>query len=140
MSGPGSDGPFEVEVEPRNDEYHTDDDGWRNQVATLYSELHEQVDNTVRRGYPVEGSKGAVDQLVVALGSAGAFSAAVGCFRAWLRRDRGRRLDVRWEENGVEHFVTLTGDAVDAESVRMIARAAARRVGEPAWPVSTEPS
>ena len=139
MSSSGSDGTFEVAVEPRNDEYHTDDDRWRDQVATLYSELHAQVD-TVRRGYPVEGSKGAVDQLVLALGSAGAFSAAVGCFRAWLRRDRGRRLDVRWEENGVEHFVTLTGDAVDAESVRMVAQAAARRVGEPAWPVGIEPS
>jgi hypothetical protein len=138
MSGAGSGGPFEVAVEPRNDEYHTDDDRWRDQVATLYSELHAQVD-TARRGRPVEGSKGTVDQLVVALGSAGAFSAAVGCFRAWLRRDRGRRLDVRWEENGVERFVTLTGDAIDAESVRMVAQAAARRVGGPAWPASTEP-
>jgi hypothetical protein len=139
MSSSGSDGTFEVAVEPRNDEYHSDDDRWRDQVATLYSELHEQVD-TARRGHPAEGSKGTVDQLVVALGSAGAFSAAVGCFRAWLRRDRSRRLDVRWEENGVERFVTLTGDAVDVESVRMVARAAARRVGEPTWPVSTEPS
>ena len=139
MTGSGSDGPFEVAVEPRNDEYHTDDDRWRDQVGTLYSELHAQVD-TARRGHPVEGSKGTLDQLVVALGSAGAFSAAVACFRAWLQRDRSRRLDVRWEENGVERFVTLTGDAIDVESVRMVARAAAGRVGEPAWPVSTEPS
>jgi len=139
MSGSDSAGPLEVRVEPRNDDYHVDDDRWRDQVATLYSELHTQVD-TVQRGHPVEGSKGAVDELVVALGSAGAFTAAVSCFRAWLRRDRSRRLDVRWEENGVEHFVTLTGDAIDVESVRIVARAAAIQVGEPAWPVSTEPS
>jgi hypothetical protein len=77
MSGAGAAGPFEVAVEPRNDEYDPDDDRWRDQVATLYSDLHAQVD-TVRRGRPVQGAKDAVDQLIIALGSTGAFSAAVG--------------------------------------------------------------
>lgn len=79
MSGPGADGPFEVVVEPHNDHYHPDDDGWRSQVATLYSDLDGQVD-TVRRGRAVEGAKGAVDQLVIALGSAGVFGAVVDGF------------------------------------------------------------
>lgn len=130
MLGPSAGGLFEVAVEPRNDEYDPDDDRWRDQVATLYADLHAHVD-TVRRGYPVEGAKGAIDQVIIALGSAGAFSAAVDCLRAWLGRDRDRRIDVSWDENGVERHVTLTGETVDAETIQEIAKAAIGRVGRP---------
>jgi hypothetical protein len=128
MSSPSSGGPFEVAVEPHNDHYDPDDDRWRDQVATLVAELDAQVD-TVRRGRPVEGTKGAADQLIIALGSAGAFQAVVDCFRAWLGRDRDRRIDVRWDENGVERSVTLTGEAVDVDTIREIAKAGVDRVG-----------
>src|SRR5260221_9099120 len=101
MSSPGPEGPFELEIDPRNEKYYPDDDRWRDQVATLYADLHAQVD-TVRRERPVEGAKGTIDQLIIALGSAGALSAVVDCFRAWLGRDRDRRIDVRWNDNGVE--------------------------------------
>lgn len=40
----GADGPFEVAVEPQNDQYDPDDNRWRDQVATLYTDLHAQVD------------------------------------------------------------------------------------------------
>jgi len=36
--------------------------------------------------------------------------------------------------------VTLTGDAIDVDSVGEIAKAAARRVGGVEWPASTAPS
>ena len=134
-----SSGRFELAVEARNDQYRSDDDRWRAQVATLHQDLHAQVD-TVERGHPVTGAKGTLDQLVIALGSAGAFTAALDCFRAWLQRDKGRRIDVRWDEDGVERYVTFTGDAVDADSVRVIAEAAAKRVGGQAWAAATEPS
>lgn len=62
----------------------------------------------------------------------GALTAAVDCFRAWLGRDRDRRIDVRWDENGAERSVTLTGEAVDTETVREIARAALSRGAGPA--------
>jgi hypothetical protein len=139
MSGSGSGGLLEVAIEPRNDEYDPDDDRWRDQVATLYADLDAQVD-TVRRGRPVEGTKGAVDQLIIALGSAGVFHAAVDCLRAWLGRDRDRRIDVRWVENGVERSVTLTGEAVDDKTVREIAKAAVARAGGQPWQAGTVPS
>lgn len=139
MSGPGVGGPFEVAVEPHNDQYDPDAEGWRDQVATLYADLDAQVDTT-RRARPVEGAKGAVDQLIVALGSAGVFAAVVDCLRAWLGRDRDRRIDVRWVENGEERSVTLTGEAVDARTVREIAKAAVARAGGPSWPAGTGPS
>jgi Effector Associated Constant Component 1 len=135
--------PFELAVEPRNEEYDRDDEGWRDQVVTLYADLHTNVD-VVSRGCPVEGDaakKGGLDQLIIALGSAGAFSAVVDCFRAWLGRDRDRRIDIRWDdENGVERSATLTGEAIDVETLRDVARAAIARVGGPAWPAGTLPS
>ena len=130
---------FEVVIEPYTDEYSRDDNRWRAQVATLRRELQAQVD-TVDRGRLVPGAKGAIDELIVALGSAGAFTAMVECIRAWLGRDKSRRIEVRWDENGVDRFVTFQGDAVDSETVREIARAAAARIGGQAWPAATEPS
>jgi hypothetical protein len=130
---------LELVIEPRNDEYGRDDDRWRAQVATLHQELQARVD-TVSRGRLVSGTKGTIDELIVALGSAGAFTAMVDCFRAWLGRDKSRRIDVRWDEDGTERHVTFQGDAVDSETMREIARAAAARVGGQAWPAGTEPS
>ena len=138
MSGDGPGRVLEVVVDPRNDRYDPDDDGWRAQVATLYADLDAQVD-TIRRARPADGAKGAADQLIIALGSAGVFAAVVDCLRAWLGRDRDRRVEVRWVENGMERSVTLTGQAVDDRTVREIAKAAVARVGGPPWPAGTGP-
>jgi hypothetical protein len=105
----------------------------------LYADLDDSVD-TVRRDRPVAGAKGAVDQIVIAMGSAGVFTAAVDCLRAWLGRDRDRRIDLRWTESGVERSVTLTGEAVDTETMREVAKAAAAQVGGASWPTGTAPS
>jgi len=138
MSDSESGRPFEVAVEPHNDTYDPDDQGWRDQITTLYRELDAET-GIVRRGRPVEGAKGAVDQVIVALGSAGVFTAVVDCLRAWLSRDRDRRIDVRWVENGRERSVTLTGEAVDNQTIREIATAAVTRGGS-SWPAGTVPS
>lgn len=130
---------FEFTIDPGSDDYHIDDERWRDQVAGLYSALREHV-YVAQRGHLVAGTKGGAEAIIIALGSAGAFTATVECFRAWLGRDRNRRIDVRWDENGVEHHVRLSGDAVDIDRVREIAKAAAHRVGGPLWPASTEPS
>jgi hypothetical protein len=135
----GTVGSFAIALEPRSDDYRPDDDRWRDQVVGLVSELRRQVD-VERRGSPQPGTKGTLDELIVALGSAGAFTATVECLRAWLGRDRSRRIDVRWEENGEQRYVTLSGEAIDVDSVRAIAQAAAHRVGGAGWPASTAPS
>jgi hypothetical protein len=130
---------LELVVEPRSADYDADDDRWRAQVGTLHQELAAQVD-TFQRGRSAPGTKGTVDQVIVALGSSGALTAAIECFRAWLQRDKSRSIDVRWDEGGVERHVTFSGANVDAATVKAITRAAAARVGGPAWPADTEPS
>ena len=130
---------LELVLEPRSDDYRPDDDRWREQVATLHRELRAAVETRLR-GRSAPGAKGTVDDLIVALGSAGAFTAMVDCLRAWLGRDRARTIDVRWDEDGTERFVTFRGDAVDRETVRVIAAAAAKRLEDGEWRAATEPS
>ncbi|SDI86369.1 hypothetical protein SAMN05444157_0533 [Frankineae bacterium MT45] len=136
MSTDDSGATFELAVELRSNDYYPDDERWLSQVNAYRSELHGLVD-THLQSRPLAGSKGGVDELIVALGSAGAFTAAVESFRAWLGRDRGRRIEVRWDDGGVEHYVSLTGEAIDVDSVRSIATAAAHRVGGSGWPDGT---
>ncbi|MDR7275995.1 effector-associated constant component EACC1 [Catenuloplanes atrovinosus] len=128
-----------LSVDARSDDYDPDDERWRRQVAGLHTEL-DTVADVRRSARPVPGTRGAVEQVIIALGGAGAFTAAVECLRAWLARDRGRRVDLRWNDNGVERYVTLTGQDVDAEAVRELSRAVSRRLGGPGWPADTEPS
>ena len=139
MPDPSGDRRLELVVEPRSDDYDEADDRWRAQVGTLYEELADRAD-TYRRGSSVPGTKGTVDQVILALGSSGALTAAVECFRAWLQRDKSRSIDVRWDEAGVERHVTFSGDNVDTATVKEIARAAAARVGGLAWSADTEHS
>ncbi len=130
---------LELVIEPRSDDYDAADDRWRAQVGTLQRDLAAHVE-TFQRSRSEPGAKGTVDEVILALGSSGALTAAVELFRAWLQRDKSRSIEVRWDEEGVERHVTFSGDNVDPATVREIARAAAARVGGPTWSASTEPS
>ena len=130
---------LELIIEPANDSYDPDDERWRDQVNGLLAELHDHVE-IHSRGHAAAGSKGAAAEIVIALGTAGAFTGTVECFRSWLGRDRHRRIDIRWSEDGVEQHVSLSGDGIDSAGVQEIARAAAHRVGGAGWPVGTGPS
>lgn len=131
---------LELVVEPASDAYDPDDERWRDQVSALLTELHAQTDVESRAAVHAAGTKGVSAEIILALGTAGTFTATVECFRAWLGRDRSRRIDIRWDDNGTERFVSLSGDGIDGEGVRDIARAAAARVGGSGWPADTGPS
>ncbi|HLM05709.1 MAG TPA: hypothetical protein VK402_11045 [Blastococcus sp.] len=135
MGGPSRpEAVLDLVLEPHSDRFDPDDDRWRRQVGDLYRGLDDELGGVRREGRPVEGTKGVVDTVILALGSAGAFTAAVEMVRAWLSRDRGRSLDVSWEVDGRKERVTVTGAAVDNEAIDTIASAVAARIGEKPWP------
>ena len=117
-------------LEPHSDRFDPDDDRWRSQVRDLYRDLTDEVGSLRREAQPAPGTKGAVDIVILALGSAGAFTATVECLRAWLSRDRSRRLDVAWEVDGRTERVTVSGDAIDNAAIERIAEAVAARIEE----------
>lgn len=135
-------GMFELLIEPGTGRYDPDDERWRRQVSDLYRDLDRDVGDLRRERAPVPGTKGAVESIVLALGSAGAFTVALDFFRAWLARDRSRSLDISWTVDGVQEQITVRGDAIDASTLQAIAAAAARRFGGSGeWPAaSTAPS
>lgn len=132
---------FEFVLEPQSDRYDADDERWRSQVGDLVDGLSREVGGVRRELTAVEGTKGSVESLVVALGSAGAFTAAVEFFRSWLGRDRSRSLDICWTAEQGQCRVSIRGDAVDQGTLQVVAEAAARQLGAVQGPwAATEPS
>ena len=133
MSRPVDNGPvtdhLELSLAVHSDRFDEEDEAWLEQEAQLFDALRTEV--PVRRdAVPAAGTKGMVESIIIALGSAGAFKAAVDCLRAWLARDRTRRIELAWTVDGHEERILLQGTAVsDAEFDRLaeLVRARAAR-------------
>jgi membrane-associated two-gene conflict system component 1 (EACC1) len=91
-------GTLEIRLVSRNDRYDDDDPRWLAQTATLVHDLRRDSGSVRLHRTPVPGTKGAVDQLILSLGSAGAFSVAVQLISAWLRRDRRRSVELTFTD------------------------------------------
>jgi len=101
---------LEIELVARNERYDDDDPRWLAQAATLVRDLRRDTEAVRVHRTPVPGTKGAVDQLILSLGSAGAFSVAVQLISTWLGRDRHRSVEL-----------TFTDAAGNSRTVRVAA-------------------
>ncbi len=140
MTPEGGDGDgFELVLEPRTDRFDADDERWLEQVSLLFRELQREVGGVTRRHRPVEGTKGGAETVILALGSAGAFSAGLEVLRSWLGRDRARRLDISYTVADRTESVSISGDAIDTDAMAKIAEAVAGRLEGAPW-TGTAPS
>jgi hypothetical protein len=71
-------------------------------------------------------AKVGADAVILALGSAGAITAAVEALRLWLARDRGRRVQLSWTIGGERREVELAADRLSEAGVRELLLAAVR--------------
>ena len=112
---------MEITLSTHSDRFGEDDEAWLAQEADLLASLRSEV--PVRRdAVAAPGEKGLVEGIILALGSAGAFKAAVDCLRAWLSRDRTRRIELAWSVDGHEERIVLQGTAIsDAEFEKLAA-------------------
>jgi hypothetical protein len=131
---------MDIRLHPESDKFDGEDPRWLGQVNDLYRELKQSVDGFRKESTTAPKGKGVAETVILALGSAGAFSAAVTCFKAWLGRDKHRRLTVTWTQDGMEQRIVLEGQMVDAESMRRLSESIAQRLGGASWPASTEHS
>jgi hypothetical protein len=74
-------------------------------------------------------AKVGVETLILALGSAGAITAAVEALRLWLARDRGRRVQLSWTVGGERHEVELAADRMSEAGARELLLAAIQQPG-----------
>lgn len=121
----------EVAILAETARFDSGDARWQDQVAALHAALREEVETVFSRGVPEPGWKGTVDTVLLALGSSGALTAAVACFRAWLARDKTRALTVTWTDGaGDERSIQVSGDNIDQASFQALAEAVRSRLGD----------
>jgi Effector Associated Constant Component 1 len=123
------DGELELHVEPTSRRFDALDDRWLAQVREFFLELNRELGGVSRHTEPVEGSKGGIETIILALGSAGALTGAVELFKAWLSRDESRSLKVSFSTGGGLQSVELTGEEVDDDAVEEIMDAVKNRLG-----------
>jgi hypothetical protein len=120
----------DVSIAAESIRYDQDDERWLAQVNDLYVDLRREVTGFRTQATGVAGTKGVAEAVILSLGSAGAFSAAVQCFKAWLARDKSRRLAVTWTQGGREQRVILVGDAIDGTSLQLLVKAIGEHLGD----------
>ncbi|MFW9780638.1 MAG: hypothetical protein ACFFE8_17480 [Candidatus Heimdallarchaeota archaeon] len=81
---------LEIVLDIQSDSFDPSDDRWIAQINELYRDLQSGVGNIRKEVLPQEGRRGGVETIILALGSAGAITAAVEIFKAWLGRDQSR--------------------------------------------------
>ena len=122
----------ELRLEPVSERFDASDDRWLDQVAGFVTELQDGVGGVTRQREPVEGTKGALDSILLSLTSAGALTAAVELLKAWLSRDRSRSVKVSWTADGSVQQLELAGSQVDSAAFDQVVSAVVKQL--PATP------
>lgn len=104
---------MEFVVDPSSERFDGVDDRWLAQVAVLVADLRRDVGTVERRRDAQPGTKGDLGSIVLALGSAGAFAAAVEVIKAFVDRDRGRTVRLSWHQDGRLESFEVGGQGID---------------------------
>ncbi|MFB9660075.1 hypothetical protein ACFQS3_09930 [Glycomyces mayteni] len=104
---------------------------WLDQVAALRESMLEAVGGPTLLGSAATGQRGTLETVAIALGSSGALTAAVACFRAWLSRDKTRSLTVSWTDvTGEIRQITVAGENLDEGSFKTLMESVPQLFGE----------
>lgn len=109
---------IELELTPQHPAL--DDERFAPHVDDLIGALRDDVGGVSVRAQPAPGTKGAVAQLVLALGSSGAIAAAVTVFKAWLARDKMRKIRILVRTQGAAREVEITADAASSDELEKL--------------------
>ncbi len=118
----------EIRIEPTSDRFDANDERWLGQVATFRRELEDAVDGVQVVAVQQPGSKGALDSLILSLTSAGAMTAAVEFFKAWIGRAANRRVKVAFGEGGELQEFEFAGSELDDGTLRQVTDALTARL------------
>jgi Effector Associated Constant Component 1 len=121
--------PLNLTLTAQSDRYDEDDDRWLEQVAELRRDLRDEAGVALVPPAAEAGKKGASADLILALGTAGAFTATVDMLRAWLARDKTRKIRCRFtDRNGKEQEIVVAAENADAEALAPVLNAIAKRI------------
>ena len=127
----GANGPaVEVVVETSSQRFDENDPRWQEQVADLHATLKTAGGDVTKRITPVPGRKGGIEQVILALGSAGVFTTAISAFRSWLKRDKGRELKLKATVDGKVFEFEVTGTDADDATLKRFMNVALAKFGD----------
>ena len=104
--------------------FDENDARWVDQVADLHQTLRAQGVDVRREIFPVPGRKGGIEQVVLALGSAGVFTNLVTAFKSWIKRDRGRALRISVKVDGKVREYEVSGTDADDATLKELMKVA----------------
>ncbi|NUT96215.1 MAG: hypothetical protein HOY78_29730 [Saccharothrix sp.] len=117
--------PLEVVVDAHSDQYDPNEPGWRSQLVALRKSLQDaDLDDVRREERPAPGHKAGFEAIVIALGTSGAITAAVEVFRAWLSRDRHRRVRLTFKDGDREVVVEVDANTSSDAAIESTMKAA----------------
>jgi hypothetical protein len=117
---------IEIELAPESETFDPGDDRWLTQVAGLYDDLRNEGIALREESTPVPGAKGDLPTIIAALGSAGAFTAAITVIQAWLSRERTRHLKLRVKVGDTSTEIDIDADT-DNATLERLAQAAMKQ-------------
>jgi hypothetical protein len=117
-------------VKPHSERFDPNDDRWLDHVTDLVRDLRDGTGALEIEPPPQPGAKGAAEALILALGTAGAFTSAVEIVKAWLTRDRSRTVEVSWNDDHGSGSFVIHGDAIDDATLGTMATVLAARFQE----------
>ena len=115
---------IQLQISPINDDYDPNDDRWLDQVNELVYDLQKEVGDVHQESTAVQGQKGAVTAMMLALKGSGAIKGAVDMFKAWLDRDQSRELILTVKRDGKTETIKVSGNRMDKDDMRMFMEAA----------------
>jgi hypothetical protein len=114
---------MEIQIAPGSETFEAQDDRWLTQVAGLYDELRAEGVPVREESTPARGEKGDISMIIAALGSAGAFTAAITVIQSWLSRERTRHVKIRVKDGDEVKEIDFDGDTDSATMERLTAEA-----------------
>lgn len=120
---------MEIELEPSSQRFDHLDDRWVTQVSLLVADLQRDVGRTSRGAEPEAGTKGGLlgpivvdlEPVILALGSAGAFTALADVVRGFLARDQSRSIRARLKDGDQVREIEIHGSNDVDEVARLVA-------------------
>jgi len=116
---------LDLEIVPRVSRFASDDPRSLDDVAELIDALRAVV--TVHTAPVPVGTKGAgetVGSVLITLAGLNPIGALVEALKAWLSRDRGRRLDISWITPTGRKELHVSGTDLDPDAIRQWQEAA----------------
>lgn len=85
---------LEIKIAPLSEKFDENDPRWMVQKDELTKNLKSEIGDVRKEVIPVEGMKGGMEAIILAIGGSGLIPGLVEIVKTWITRDRTRSVEV----------------------------------------------